>query len=70
MPDVPNIHKILIIIGHRFGYQLVLEKSSGRNLATTAWICVVRLFAFPQDIKTLIIDEYLLKLSFPKEACS
>ena len=29
--DMPNIHKMLTIIGNRFGHQSGLDESSGRN---------------------------------------
>ena len=34
VPDMPNIHNIWVHIGHRFGHQAGLDKSSGRNSTT------------------------------------
>ncbi len=35
VPDMPNIYNTLTNIGHRFGHQICLDESSGRNSSTT-----------------------------------
>ena len=46
IPDMPNIHNILTIIGHRVGHQSGLGESSGRKFDNlSASHCVPRLFS-------------------------
>ena len=44
VPDMPNINNVLTTVGHRFGHQSSLGKSSGKNDNFSIWNCVTRLF--------------------------
>ena len=46
VPDMPNMHIILTLLGHRFGHQLGLDESSGRNSTTFLHGIAFRVYEF------------------------
>ena len=68
---MPNIYDTLTIIGHRFGHQSGLDKSSGRNSTVCLHGIVSRIYLmFSQIAKTQVITEYEQKqTNKSKKAC-
>ena len=70
MPDMPNVNNMAIIIGHRFGQQPSLDKSSRRN---STIFCMQFSYAsmvrFPKYVNTLDENNDFQQMSFLKRAC-
>ena len=57
IPDLPNIHNMLTIPGHRFRHPSGLDESSGRNSTTSLHgIAFLVYLVFPET-RTIIKDD-------------